>query len=534
MQLFADQQKLENDIFLKWMMGNKNVLAVAPTGAGKTVVKSSVARRFNMPAVAIAHRQELVSQISVAFARFGITHRIIAPEKVVRFIVRQHIKECGRSFYHQNSPFAVAGVDTILRRAEDYKQFFSSVRLWLGDEAHHFLPENKWGKAVLNNFPKANGLGVTATPRRTDGKPLRGIFNALVLGPTVAELIAAQRLSNYRIFGMPPSYTMNDEEDISKNTGDYTLEALRKRSRDSKIVGDMVDTYLAFAPGEIGIGFAVSVEQAVEIANAFIHKGVPAMALSGESSDEIRQNGIDQLRRGDLKFIMNVDLFDEGMDAPGVTYVGAGRKTKSIIKWKQQMGRAMRYRSNGMPAKIADHVGNCLSLNCVPDTEFPWSLDGKEKTKSETTVKLKTCTNCFNVYPAFKPVCTLCGHKEEPLARSAPEFVDGDLHEFSPELIAKLRGEIKRVDGSVQIPVGVASYVAKGIENRWNERQEAQQQLRDCISQWAGIRKYVDQRSDAESYREFYHKYGIDIMTAQTLGAPEARKLMSMIREEWV
>ncbi|QIW87543.1 putative DNA helicase [Agrobacterium phage OLIVR4] len=534
MQLFADQQKLENDIFLQWMMGKKNVLGVAPTGAGKTIVKSSVARRFNKPCVAIAHRQELVCQISLAFAKFGITHRIIAPEKVIRFIVRQHVKECGRSFYHQNSPVAVAGVDTINRRAEDYKQFFDSVRLWLGDECHHFLPDNKWGRAVLNNFSKANGLGVTATPKRTDGKPLSGIFNVLVLGPTPAELMAAGRLSNYRIFGMPPAYTMVDEEDISKNTGDYTLEALRKRSKNSRIVGDMVDTYLSYAPGELGIGFAVSVEQAVEIATAFIHKGVPALALSGESSDEIRQNGIDQFKRGDVKFLMNVDLFDEGFDVPGASYCAMGRKTMSIIKLKQQMGRVLRVRPDGSPGKIADHVGNCVALSCVPDTEFPWSLDGKEKSKAETTVKLKTCTNCFNVYPAFKPVCTLCGHKEVPMQRSAPEFVDGDLTEFSPELIARLRGEIKKIDGKPLIPQGVASYVAKGVENRWHERQEAQQELRECISQWAGIRKYVDERSDAESYRQFYLTFGVDIMTAQTFGAPEARKLTAKIREEWI
>jgi hypothetical protein len=77
-------------------------------------------------------------------------------------------------------------------------------------------------------------------------------------------------------------------------------------------------------------------------------------------------------------------------------------------------------------------------------------------------------------------------------------------------------------------------HVAKGIENRWEERQQAQQELRDCIAQWAGIRKYVDERTDAESYREFYLKFGVDIMTAQTLGAPEARKLTAQIRGEWV
>lgn len=537
MQLFPDQEKLVNEIIMSFYTGAQNVLAVAPTGAGKTVIKAAVALRLGKLMVAMAHRQELVSQISVAFARMGIYHRLLAPEAVVKFCVRRHMAEVGKSYHYASSDFAVGGVDTILRRFETYQQFLLACRFWEGDEAHHFLPDNKWGRAIKPLQDKgAWGLGVTATPRRTDRKPLRGVFNRLVLGPTPGELIRLQRLSNYRIFGMPPSYTMDDEEDVSKTTGDYKPDALRKKSKNSRIVGDIVETYLANAPGELGIGFAVSVEQAIETANAFIQKGVPAMALSGESSDEARQGGIDRFKRGDIKFLMNVDLFDEGFDVPGASYVAQGRKTLSIIKHKQQMGRVLRVEPGKTHGKIADHVGNCVTLNCVPDTEFAWSLDGSEK-KTETTVKLKTCVNpvpCYHVFPAYHKACPRCGHIPEPESRSAPEYVDGDLIEFDEALIAKLRGEIKRVDGPALVPVGVADYVRKGIENRWEERQVAQHELRDCISQWAGIRKYVHERDDSQIYREFYLKFGIDIANAQTLGAPDARKLTANIREEWV
>lgn len=536
MQLFPDQDKLVNDIFMSWFTGGRNVLAVAPTGAGKTIIKAAVAMRLRKVTLAMAHRQELVSQISVAFARMGIFHRILAPENVVKFCIKRHIKEVGKSFHYQSADYAVGGVDTILRRFDQYKQFLLSVRLWEGDEGHHFLPDNKWGKAVKPMIEKgAWGLGVTATPRRTDNKPLRGVYDRMVLGPTPGELMRLKRLSEYRIFGMPPSYIMNDEEDISKNSGDYTLDALRKRSKNSPIVGDIVDTYLQFAPGELGIGFAVSVEQAIETANAFIQRGVPALALSGESSDEARQNGIDSFKRQDTKFLMNVDLFDEGFDVPGASYCAMGRKTKSIIKLKQQMGRVLRVEPGKTHGKIADHVGNCIANSCVPDTDFEWSLDGKAK-KAETVERLKTCVKppCFHIYPAYHKSCPKCGHTPEPEARSSPEFVDGDLTEFDPALIEKLRGEIKRVDGPPQIPRGATPIVARGIENRWYERQQAQNELRECISQWAGIRKYVKERDDSQIYREFYLKFGIDISSAQSLGSPEARKLTDMIREEWI
>lgn len=528
------QQKLVNDIFASWFCGFVNVLAVAPTGAGKTVVKAAVAQRFGKPSIAIAHRQELVSQISLAFARAGIYHNIIAPPNVIKFCVSRHMIEVGKSFHYVGSPVTVAGVDTLNRRIEELMRWIIHVRLWQGDEGHHWLADNKWGKSVSHFHKDCVGLGVTATPKRTDGKPLSSVYNKLVLGPTPRYLMDHGYLSDYRVWSLPPSYHMNDSEDISKATGDYKPDALRKRAHGSKVVGDIVDTYIKHAAGELGITFVVSVEQAEDTANAFRQKGVPALALSGNSTDDVRQSGIDKFKRGEIKQLVNVDLFDEGFDVPGASAVSIGRRTLSLIKHKQQIGRVLRPEENKQFAKIFDHVGNCMNLRCLPDTEFPWSLDGTSNEKKSATLKLKTCTNCFLTYEAFHAACPYCGYKEVPAERSMPEHVDGDLVEFSEELLKQLRGDIKRLDGPVKYPPGLPDYAQRGAQNRWEDRQEAQRELRDVIAQWAGIRKYVHDRTDSQSYREFYHTYGVDVLTAQTLGAPDARRLAATIREEWV
>lgn len=132
-QLRPFQQQLKQDIYSAWHSGERNVLAVAPTGAGKTVIFSDILREHNGPSVAIAHRHELVSQISVALARNEVRHRIIGSASLVRNCVSLHIAETGKSFYNPSAPCAVAGVDTMIRMAKT-DPWLHSVTLWVQDE----------------------------------------------------------------------------------------------------------------------------------------------------------------------------------------------------------------------------------------------------------------------------------------------------------------------------------------------------------------------------------------------------------------
>lgn len=530
------QQKIIDGVYDAWRDGHRNVLAVAPTGAGKTIIKSAIFQQCGVPGCAIAHRQELVGQISEALAACAVFHRIIAPKNVIRFIVAQHIKKFGRSFYHPQSPMAVAGIDTLLRRTDDLTQWINSVQIWDIDEAHHVLAENKWGKGVAL-FTRARGLGVTASPLRCDRKSLArsqktGVFDKMVLGPSPRELIDRGFLAEYIVYGPPPSIDTSKIR-VSDATGEFNQEELRKEAHKSQITGDIVEHYLKLTPGKLGITFCVDVEIAVETAKAYQQRGVSAEVVSAKTPDAVRTALIEKFRRGEIKQLVNVDLFGEGFDVPGVEVVSMGRPTQSFGLYLQQFGRCMRPAPDKSHGIVIDHVGN-VKRHKLPDRPREWTLEieqsERRKKSTDGEIPVTTCVACFRAYEAVTSRCPYCGHKPEPASRGAPEFVDGDLIEYGPELLQELGREIARVDGDPRIPTHLAGYAQEHIRWQWFVRQDAQRQLRETIQLWAGVQRDVYDRNDSEIYRRFYWTFGVDMMTAQTLNTDKALTLMEQIR----
>ena len=292
MQLRDYQQDLYTEIQTAWRWLH-NLLVVLPTGGGKTVLFARVIADEPGPAVSIAHRQELVSQISLALGCFGVRHRIIGPLPVIKLIVAQHTELLGRSYYDPNANKAVAGVDTLIRRADKLAAWCASTRLWVQDEAHHLLTGNKWGKAAAM-FPNARGLGVTATPERADGRGLGrhadGLFDTIISGPGMRQLIADRYLTDYRIFAPPSDLDLRDVK-ISNATGDFNPHDLRRSVHRSQIVGDIVEHYLRLTPGRLGLTFTVDVETAGITAQAYRAAGVPAEVVSAKTPDRTPDPG---------------------------------------------------------------------------------------------------------------------------------------------------------------------------------------------------------------------------------------------------
>lgn len=553
------QSEINERTVAAWNAGHRRVLGVMPTGAGKTVWFARAIADHGGASCAIAHRQELVGQISLSLARNGVRHRVIGPQAVVRAIVTEHMREVGRSYYDPSAPCAVAGVDTLVKRADQLRAWLNSVTLWVMDEAHHVLRKNKWGAAV-ELFPNAKGLGVTGTPGRADGKGLGahadGVFETMVdLRDIVGQqstkwLIDQGFLCSYSI-AAPQSDFIRPGADAVGATGDIKLEANRAAVRASHIVGDTVTHYLRFAAGTRAVVFAVDVETAGEIASKFRAAGIRAEALSAKTPDAIRIEMIRRLRAGLLDVLVNVDLFGEGFDLPAIDCVIMARATESLALYLQQFGRALRpiyakgfdlSTQEGRLAAIAagpkpraiiiDHVGN-VNRHWLPDTPRYWSLDAREKRsrdKPVDAIPIRTCLNpeCLQVYERHHPACPYCGHRPVPAGRSAPEFVDGDLAELDVETLQRMRGEVARIDGPVRIPQHLEPPAVAGLKKRHTERQEAQAALRESIAWWAGYQRALG-RPDTESYRRFFHGFGFDVLTAQTLGRPEALALAEKI-----
>lgn len=536
MNLRPYQQKLETELYAAWNAGAKNVLVQLPTGGGKTVFFSKVISDNRGASVAIAHRQELVSQISLTLARNGVRHRVIGPSALKRSISALHLAEIGRDYVDTNSPRAVAGIDTLIR-AEATDPWFSQVTLVVQDEAHHVLRENKWGQAA-GMFPNARGLYPTATPIRADGNGLGrhadGIIDAMVVGPSMRDLIDAKYLCDYRVYA-PPSDLDLSMVAISNATGDFNAPQVRAAVHKSHITGDVVEHYMRLAPGKLGVTFAVDVEAATEIATAFRARGVPAEVVSAKTPDLLRVNIMRQFRAREVLQLVNVDLLGEGVDVPAIEVVSFARPTQSFSLFTQQFGRALRPLEGKDRAIIIDHVGNTLRHG-LPDARREWSLDRRERrssSKVSDAIPTRTCLSptCLLVYERAYKCCPYCGHYPEPPARSAPEHVDGDLLELDAEILAAMRGDIARIDGPAIAPRGVDGVVRMAIEKRHCERQQAQAALRVAMDWYSGLQDARGAAGIEEKYRRFYLQFGIDTASAQTLGAPEAEKLRNRICE---
>ena len=534
--LRRDQSTFKANVIAAWLK-HRFALGVAPTGWGKTVLFSDLIADEPGACVVIAHRHELVGQISLALARNGVRHRIVGSADLARECTTSHIDELGVNYIDPNSRVAAASVDTLIRKeGADWEQWFASVKLWVMDEAHHLLKHNKWGAAAAL-FVNARGLGVTAETERADGYGLGamndGVFEVMVEAPTMRDVINMGNLTDYRVF-VPPSDLDLTNVPLSPS-GDFSPLKLAKATKASHITGDAVKHYLRLAPGKLGILFAVDIEDAIEKAQAFNDAGVPAEVVTSKTPTLLRRDIMKRFKRREILMLVNVDLFGEGFDLPAIEVVIMCRATQSFNLYKQQFGRALRKMSGKLWAIVIDHVGNVLRHG-LPDKVRVQSL-GRPVPKSkrepdENDIPLTYCSECSQPYTRDKCRCPFCEHKETPAARSGPEYVDGDLYELTQEVLAKMRGDADRVIGTgfIPIPEGVAPYVAAGIRNKHLARAAAQVELRKTISLWAGWQQQINSRADSEIYRLFYLTYGTDVLTAQTLGATDAEVLREKLQ----
>ncbi|MNJ10745.1 excinuclease ABC subunit B [compost metagenome] len=601
------QIKAEQGVYLEWDVGHKNVLAVIPTGGGKTRLIASIVSKHTGGACIFAHRKELVAQLAGTLNEFGIPFRLICDPKDRKAIIAGILRKQKVCYHDMNAAVSVASVGTLYRiptgkQAAQYRQYLSTVTLWVCDEAHHLQGEdggqgNQWGKAAqIFTHPDLRGLGVTATPARSDGGGLSrdtdGLFDAMVMGPTLQDLFDDGYLCPYKKYSVPCRV---DYDNVTVGASGEFVQAklVAAEEADDELVGDIVEKYLLYAAGLKGICFVSSVSKAEETARRFNEAGVPALALSGETDDVIRDAAKEDLESGKLQMLVNCNLYGEGNDLPAVEVVILGTGTASLPRFMQWVGRLYRLFLHGWQwagydeitaaerrqriaespkpfGVLIDHGSNIVRFNGPPEAPHrTWQLGrASRKSVAGETVPYRVCANpglrltnpdghtwesfraagwanqqmlhaghledtglpCAQPYERVFKACPYCGFFPEPITRTDPEHVDGDLELLTEETLAELYASVRKnvptiaeyQEWLVQKRVPALGY-ARNIKLHREHLAEILH-LKWAMGLWGGWRKQQGD-NDSQMQRRFFHLFGLDVITAQGLPRAEAEAL---------
>jgi DNA repair protein RadD len=384
--------------------GHRNVLAVLPTGGGKTVIASALAdatSKRGQGIFFICHRDFLVHQTALTFENAGLDFGFVT---------------AGRKMLDRS--IMICSIDTLKNRLE--KLDVPQVIVW--DEAHHlraagWMRVHGWTGENIN-------IGLTATPERLDGKGLNPPFTTMVLGPTTAQLMAWGMLSQYRAFA--PSAP--DLSQVRTIAGEYSQADLEKAMRESVIMGDVVGTYQEKAPGRRAVYFCPDIAYSQDLAAAFRKAGINALHIDGETPSAQRVQAAVDFAENRLDVLTNCALFGEGYDLAAqaqrdvtIDCVGLVRPTQSLTLHRQQIGRGLRPKD--YPCIILDHAGN-IDRHGLPDDDIEWSLEGRPKEARKVTTKMCPVCSCMN--PAHEKRCIECGSVlAQPTGpRGGPEVVE--------------------------------------------------------------------------------------------------------------
>lgn len=539
------QQNAIDNVYANWAVGKRFVVLVMPTGSGKASVLCEIARieaARGQRVLITAHRSELISQLSNTLARNELRHNIIAAHSTIKYSIRLHMEDHGRTYYDPSAKITVASVQSVKQQHIDELKAYRDKLTIIGDEFHHYTRDSKtWGGVFtpLDNAG-ARGLGLTATPCRADGKGLSretdGYGDALVIGPGMRDLIEMGFLVDYKIY-CPPSDLHLDRVKVSTTTGDYAEKELKEEIGKSRIVGDIVQHWLKFTPGKRGVTFTVGVDMAEEVADAYRAKGVPAVAVSGRMKDSERIQALRDIASGKVLQIVNDSVLTEGTDVSSLEVVSFARPTQSYALFCQMFGRGTRTSpdTGKTHLTVIDAVSNVMRHG-LPDAPREWSLDRRERRtgKSEPST-VRVCTACAAVYERFLDACPDCGEPvPKPAQRSGPEFVDGDLYELDPDVLAQMRNEVVGAREDVNqyrdkmIGHGLPPHAVKRNVKLHENRLDALVKLDHTLAQWAGYRR-AEGLSDSEIFRKFYLTYGVSWLEAQALKAVDADKLRERI-----
>ena len=441
------------------------VLCVAPTGAGKTVIGSRMILdelAAGGRVIFIAHRTELIAQTYGKLLAMGVSERdvgVIMADGVIPHPVTGQRVCCARPL----APVQVASIDTLRRRTLP-----RGITLVIIDECHRSLAKSY--RDVVDAYPEALTVGLTATPYRGDGRGLGDVFKQLVVVTTPRKLMTEGFLAEPRVFSHPHRADVSKVKTVA---GEYDQEELAKECDKRELLGSIVEHWKRHLDGVRTVAFSVNVEHSRHIVEEFAAAGIPAEHLDGETKPDERAAILRRLDAGDTLIVSNCGVLCEGWDQPSVKGCILARPTKSRALYIQCAGRVLRPWQGQTPV-ILDHAGSVLEHD-LPQADWEITLEGRRK-KEKAKVSVKECPTCFGAIPSNARVCCYCGHpfgESDASKGGTPGERDGQLVEVKADALRALqrqtadaRHELQAWAGRVDQEIGMAPGTANGLCKR--------------------------------------------------------------------
>lgn len=350
-------------IFNAWSIYD-SVMLQMPTGTGKTYLFTSLINDLlrnykrehkEINILVVAHRTELLDQISATLSRFGIAHGFIQ----------------GAREQHLWKRVQVGSIMSLLTDKNYYNVCRQRFDYIIVDEAHHSLADTY--VKLFNMFPEAKKLGVTATPWRLNHESFLSLYQHLITSPQISWFINKGLLADFDYVSIKPNSEVqrlvNNSEVAS--TGDFSNTDLDNTFNNQRIRAKVYESYEKFAKGRQGIIYAINKRHAANIAELYSSHGVNAVAIDCDTPKEVRHDLISSFKEGRIKVLVNVDIFTEGFDCPSVSFIQLARPTKSLALYIQQVGRGLRVVEGKEKTIIIDNVG-LYNYFGLPDANRMW------------------------------------------------------------------------------------------------------------------------------------------------------------------
>jgi superfamily II DNA or RNA helicase len=320
--------------------GLRRAAVVMPTGAGKTVVLAHLiaGQPPGTRTLVLAHRTELVDQAAAKI-------RAVCPELRVGVVRAEEDQHRG--------DVTVAMVQTISRPKRLTR--VAPYDLIVVDECHHSTAISY--KTVLDAWPQARAVGVTATLARADNARLGDIWQDVVYRIDILDLIDHQPPYLCDVRGYRVTTTGLDLAAVRTSHGDYQLGDLERRMGDAGAWEAAADAYRRYAAERRGVIFTPTVASAHTVAELMVAGGIPCEAVDGETGRDERAALLHRFQTGQTQVVANCGVLTEGFDNPAISCVTIARPTRSPVLYTQMAGRGLRMHPGKTDCLILDLVG---------------------------------------------------------------------------------------------------------------------------------------------------------------------------------